>query len=227
MLGVIFAVIISIGLPISLLIYAIIKKRFLPFLLGVLAFIGSQILIRIPLLKYLEMNSINYSMFSAMYPVFFAIIIGLSAGVFEELARFVMMKFFMKNPNWQSGFLFGAGHGGIEAVLFVGISASTMLFSPTVAIYNAGFFIGGIERFFAMMLHIGLSIIVLQGVVQRKFIYVLIAILIHGFVDALVGILPLYLGAGASLVAIEVALALTAIAVLSYSLMIKRKEVFQ
>src|SRR5690625_180516 len=227
MAGIVFTLCISIGLPLIAFIYACIKKKYIPFLLGTLAFIISQMLIRLPLIQYLQDNSPTYMMFSITKPLLFSIIIGLSAGVFEGLARYIFMRFFMTQRDWQSGFLFGAGHGGIEAILLVGIGSIMMLFLPNAMTSNGAFFIAGIERLFAMLLHIGLSIIVLQGVVQRKFIYVLIAILIHGFVDALVGILPLYLGAGASLVAIEVALALTAIAVLSYSLMIKRKEVFQ
>jgi len=223
--GVIFTIGISLGLPAILLIYAIIKKQFLPFLLGVLTFVGSQMLIRIPILQYLEMNSSNYKEFSILYPVLFSIIIGLSAGVFEELARYVMMRFLMKQRTWQSGFLFGAGHGGVEAVLFVGISSLMILFSPTAVMYNTDFFIGGIERFFAIMLHIGLSIIVLQGVVQRKFRFVLIAILIHGFVDALVGIWPIFMPTNVALIAIELCLAMVAVAVFIYSLMINRKGV--
>lgn len=225
MLGIIFAVSISIGLPLLVFIYACIKKCYIPFLLGVLAFIGSQVLIRIPLLEYMQVHSTTYLMFSAMRPVLFAIAIGLSAGIFEELARFIMMHLFMKQRDWQSGFLFGAGHGGIEAVLFVGISALTMMFASMAGAYNVDFFIGGIERFFAMLLHIGLSIIVLQSVVQRKFIYVVLAIIIHGFVDALVGILPLFVAPNIALIAVEVSLAITALAVFSYSLSIKRREV--
>lgn len=208
-------------------LYACVKKRYIPFLLGILAFIGSQVLIRIPLLQYLQGNSTAYSMFQAMHPVLFAIVIGLTAGIFEEMARFFIMQFFMKQRDWQSGFLFGAGHGGVEAVLFVGISAFTMMFSSTANVYNTEFFIGGIERFFAMLLHIGLSIIVLQGVVQRKFLYVVLAIIIHGFVDALVGILPLFMPPNTVLITLEVSVAIVAIAVFSYSLFIKRKEVLQ
>lgn len=227
MLGVVFAVCISIGLPLLAFLYGWKKKRFIPFLLGILAFTGSQILIRIPLMEYLQAHSTTYLMFSAMRPVLFAVVIGLSAGIFEELARFVMMHLFMKQRDWKAGFLFGAGHGGIEAVLFLGVGALAMMFSPTAYAYNVDFYIGGIERFFAMLLHIGLSIIVLQGVVQRKFIYVLLAIFIHGFMDALVGVMPLFLPQNTALIAIEVSVAIIALAVCSYSLLIKRRDVLQ
>lgn len=227
MAGIIFATIISIGLPLVALLYACWKKRYIPFGLGVLAFVVSQVLIRIPILQYLGEHSTAYSMFSAMQPVLFAVIIGLSAGMFEELARFIAMRFFMKQRDWQSGFLFGAGHGGIEAVLFVGSSAVLLLFSPTAIAYSDAYFIGGIERFFAMLLHIGLSIIVLQGVVQKRFLYVVLAIMIHGAIDALVGILPLYVPKESRLLVVEGTVAVIALAVFNYSLWIKRRGVLQ
>lgn len=227
MVGVIFTIVISIGLPFIALLYAFYKKGYIPFGLGVLAFVVSQVLLRIPLLEYLGKNSAAYSMFSATQPVLFSIVLGLSAGVFEELARFVAMKFLMKQRDWQSGFLFGAGHGGIEAVLFVGINAIGLLFSQFIIGPSELYFIGGIERLFAMLLHIGLSIIVLQGVVQKRFFYVILAILIHGLVDALVGIFPLYIPADYALIAIEGALALIALAVFIYGLRLKRRGVLE
>lgn len=225
MLGIVFAGCISIGLPLAALIYACVKKHYLPFLLGALAFIISQVIIRIPLLQYLQTNRTEYLMFSVMKPVLFAVLLGFSAGIFEELARYLMMRFFMKQRNWRSGFLFGAGHGGIEAVLFVGIGALTMMFSLTATLYNVAFLIGGIERFFAMLLHIGLSILVLQGVVKKKFLYVVVAIFVHGVVDALVGLFPLFMSPQTSLISLEVTLAIIALAVFSYSLLIKRRGV--
>ncbi len=225
MVGILFAVVISIGLPILLFVYAWIQKKSIAFLLGVLAFVGSQILFRLPILAYLESHSASYLMFNTLYPVVFAIVMGLSAGIVEELARFIMMSFFMKQGDWKSGFFFGAGHGGIEAVLLVGISALIMLFTQSDVFSQMDFVVGGIERFFAIFLHIGLSIIVLQGVKQRKYFYLVIAIIIHGFVDSLVGILPLFLSPNHALFAIEVSLVITSVAVMIYSLLIKRRGV--
>ncbi|GAB3807239.1 YhfC family glutamic-type intramembrane protease [Virgibacillus kimchii] len=222
--GIIFAMFISIGIPIFLFIYACVRKRYIPFFLGVLAFLVSQVFIRIPILEYLQEHSTEYLMFRATQPVLYAILLALTAGIFEEIARFIMIRFFMKQRDWQSGFLFGAGHGGIEALLFVGINAFAMLFSLTANVYTAEFFLGGIERIFAMLLHIGLSIIVLQGVIQRKFLYVVLAILIHGSLNALVGILPLFMSPNSAVITVQLSIAIIALAVFSYSLKIKRKE---
>lgn len=222
-IGIIFTISVSIGLPMLLLIYACQQKRLIAFILGIAAFVVSQVLLRIPILQYLSESTISYSMFSATRPVLFSILLGLSAGVFEELARYIFMFFFMKRRDWQAGFLFGAGHGGIEAILFVGIGMVILLYSPTGIVGDANYLIGGIERFFAMLLHIGLSIIVLQGVVRKKFIYIVIAILIHGLIDALIGILPLYVPKDYALVMLEGTLAFLALAVFSYCVWIKRK----
>lgn len=147
MFGIIFTVIISIGLPLLLFFYAYRQKKVMPFLLGSAAFLLSQILLRIPLLQYLGENYPAYTMMSMTNPILFAIMIGLSAGLFEELARFILMTFLVKQRNFQAGFYFGAGHGGIEAVLIVGIPVATLLFSPTMALSSEMAFMGGIERF--------------------------------------------------------------------------------
>ena len=223
MSGLIFAIVVSIGLPLAFLVYACYRKNFAAYLLGVLAFVGSQILLRIPLLEYLGKNSTEFIMFSKTQPVIFAIMIGLSAGIFEEVARFIFMRFLMSKRDWQSGFLFGAGHGGIEAVLIVGVPAIALLFTQTMTFQSELFFVGGIERLFAMMLHIGLSIIVLQGVVRKNFMYVLLAIALHGFVDASVGILPLFVSKGHLLLVQEIMVAITALAVFIYSIRLKRR----
>src|SRR5690625_4273823 len=152
MAGVIFAIVVGVGLPFIALLYAFYKKRYIPFGLGILAFVVSQILLRIPLMEYIGQNSAAYSMFSVTQPVLFSIVIGLSAGVFEELARFVAMRFLMKQRDWQSGFLFGAGHGGIEAVLFVGVSGVRLLILSSLITSGELYFIGGLERLFAMLL---------------------------------------------------------------------------
>ena len=60
MLGVIFAVCISVGLPVLTFVYACMKKRYIPFLLGVIAFVVSQIFFRLPIMQYLQANSSNY-----------------------------------------------------------------------------------------------------------------------------------------------------------------------
>lgn len=48
---------------------------------------------------------------------------GLMAGLFEEIGRFVGMKFFLKDcmDNDRNSLMYGTGHGGIEAIILVGL----------------------------------------------------------------------------------------------------------
>ncbi|PEA77228.1 YhfC family glutamic-type intramembrane protease [Bacillus wiedmannii] len=223
--GLIFTTIICFGLPLVALLYAVWKKRYIPYMLGVLAFVVSQILIRIPILNYVNGTCTDFQMFSVMQPVLFVMLLSLLAGIFEEIARFISMRYFMKQRDWQSGFLFGAGHGGIEAVLIVGIPVISLLFSQTVIQNGDSYYFGGIERIFAMVLHIGLSFIILQAVVQKKFRYVVYAILIHGTANALAGIISLYVPGKSGIIMSEVSIAICALLVFSYSFTLKRKGV--
>jgi hypothetical protein len=49
--------------------------------------------------------------------VFNAVLLGLLAGLFEELARYAMFRWWLKDArSWRKGVLAGAGHGGAEAI---------------------------------------------------------------------------------------------------------------
>lgn len=226
MAGIIVTIVISLVLPLLVFVYALYRQMSIPFVLGAVAFVVSQMVLRIPLLNYWGTHSVSYTMFQMTQPILFFIVLGLSAGVFEELARYVMMRYFMKRKSWQAGVLFGAGHGGIEAVLLVGIAAVSVLLSPNMLMQD-GLWIGGFERFFAMLLHIGLSIVVLTGVRRGKFIYVIAAIVIHGVVNALSGILPMFVPAAYALFVVEGTLAVSALALCWYSLSIRKRGVLE
>lgn len=55
--------------------------------------------------------------------VFYAIYGGLAAGVFEETGRLLAMKFCMKKDlDKKNAIMYGIGHGGIEAMLLIGMT---------------------------------------------------------------------------------------------------------
>ena len=97
--------------------------------------------------------------------------------------------------------------------MIVGIPVISLLLSQTVIQNGDSYYLGGIERIFAMVLHVGLSFIVLQAVVQKKFRYVVYAILIHGTVNALAGIISLYVPE-IGIIMSEVSIAICALLVL-------------
>ena len=48
-----------------------------------------------------------------------AAILGLTAGLCEETARYLVYRWWLKSARtWRDGLMFGAGHGGIEAMIF-------------------------------------------------------------------------------------------------------------
>ncbi len=52
------------------------------------------------------------------------VILTLTSGLFEEGARYIVLRWWGKSVrNWREGLMYGAGHGGIEAILIVGGTA--------------------------------------------------------------------------------------------------------
>lgn len=143
----------------------------------------------------------------------YAFYAGLMAGVFEECGRWLAFKLSLR---WSRGpgdaLMYGAGHGGIEAILLAGM---TMLSNITLALaLNRGgleaveammgplsetglaaiqglcanpagiYFWTGFERLVAVGLHIALSVLVYVSVRRRdNWFWFPAAILLHTLVD--------------------------------------------
>lgn len=180
---------------------------------GALTFPLSQLL-RIPLLlaaaALLNPVAANWDP-DLLFWVNFAVLT-LTSGLFEEGARYVVLRWAAKGVRaWKEGLFYGVGHGGIEAVLIVGgasisnivllASADTVLaqlgqMSPeqaaavqaqidaVQAITWSAVGMSIWERATAIILHIGLSLLVLLGVVRREFRLVLAAMLVHALFNA-------------------------------------------
>jgi uncharacterized membrane protein YhfC len=124
-----------------------------------------------------------------------AALLGLSAGVFEETARYVMYRWWIKDVRtWRNGILAGAGHGGIEAILlgilvllaYINLLAHRNLDLSKLNLtldqlaiarqqiqnyWNAPWFaslLGAVERAFTIPFHIAASVIVLQVFTRRQ-----------------------------------------------------------
>ena len=200
---------ISISMLLSLvlpLVVAVVLHRKLRFawksvLVGALVFLVFQILTRIPLLGVLQQN-LWYQAFSASYPVISALMLALSAGLFEEIGRYVGFRLLLqKHLDWGSGIAYGIGHGGLES-LYIGTAFLNYLIYSLLM--NAGktppqlpqavisvltnttpplFVVGGIERVLAFAIQIGLSLVVLHAVRSRRSRFLLLAIAIHTLID--------------------------------------------
>ncbi len=140
-----------------------------------------------------------------------ALALGLSAGVFEETARYLVYRFWIPNARtWRQAVMFGAGHGGIEAII-VGVLAAltpvnilllTMVdparlgLTPEQAtqaeaqlgtLLSLPWFmtlLGALERVFALFFHISAAVLVLQVFRRRSLLWLVAAILWHTVLNA-------------------------------------------
>lgn len=161
---------------------------------GALMFIVS--LIRIPLNTYASQLVLS----SPDSPMTFSLLVlipSLTAGIFEETARYVGFRYLIKDDTYEKGLMYGAGHGGIESILLVGVSVlsvgvilftnpevlppgqldavlATPAYLPLVGLY---------ERIMTMIIHIGLSIMVLESVRRKEIKYLLAAIGTHALMN--------------------------------------------
>lgn len=145
-----------------------------------------------------------------------ALLFGLSAGVFEEVTRYLFYNFRKDMRSWRQGMMFGAGWGGIEAIILGVLAAITL---ANVYIYQSGlietlvppeqmaesaeaiattaqqvqalvdsppwlFLLGAVERVFTLILHLSLSILVLQVFLRNNILWLFVAIGWHTLVDA-------------------------------------------
>jgi len=186
-------VLICFGIPIGG--FLLIRKKgqhlLKPFLVGMSAFFISQILIRLPILQFILPHFLWFERFQyAKIPYF--LFLGFTAGIFEETARLIFFKLFLKDHyQLYDGLAFGLGHGGIEAMLLVGLNAIAYLILNPLG--KAGLettdslsiLAGGIERIFAITYHVGATLLILYGIRQGKSIlFTLFAILLHGILDS-------------------------------------------
>lgn len=173
------------------------------FVWGALAFVVSQLLIRVPILQ-LVMPNFQWFAVMQLYPWRHGLFLGLTAGLAEETARWVAARCFLRGKDTLvHGLAFGLGHGGIEAMLLVGpnmIAGTVMVLTGQAALFPAdgvSVLVAGAERIFAMAFHIGAALLVMYGVrAGRGFRYWALAVVLHTVMDAAVVILPEAFGVG-------------------------------
>lgn len=242
-------IIICFGIPIGALIYFIRTKKKVvkSFFIGMAVFLIFQIFTRIPIIQFLLPKMDWYNVMTVANPVLYGLFLGITAGLFEEVGRFLGFKAGLKNNrSWIDGIAFGFGHGGIEAMVITGIASISNLViliglnngtfdanklgmseESLRALFNGTsnmmILFGGIERIFAITIQIALTLLVLYGIRKRKLIYLGIAILLHTIIDSPIVILPKVFGIG--IAGIEIWAGISAIAALIF--IIKSKGLFK
>lgn len=223
-----FSAIIALAFPIYAFFYGAKKMKGYgkSFLWGVWTFVIMQILIRIPIINLLLPKIPFFQLMPTNYPFLYSLFLGVTASLFEEFGRLITMKFFMKNRRtFNDAVYFGLGHGGIEAIIFLGLNAVTLLvggYIGTGTIAILPMFLGGIERALAILMHISWSIMIMAFVNNKNYLYLIIPLLTHAIIDTLVSYLSLN---SVNLLIIEGVILLFTAALFYYSITLKNKFV--
>lgn len=203
-------------LPLFLGLYLVrrLRVKWRLFGIGALTFIGAQVL-QLPfknwtLTPILEaMNLSAGSPPGSMELILFSLMVGLSASVIEETARFVVYRRWLTDvKEWRQGLMFGAGHGGVEAILvgiFILLNFMYMLTlreDPSLLVpaeqlqatqsaldlfwYSPWYIhlLPALERFSALITHMSLSLLVLQAITRSNILWYFGAILWHMLFNA-------------------------------------------
>ncbi len=212
---------VSLVLPILVLLVLSLKNRkqgiVSAWLLGAAGFLVTQIGIRLPILNALQGQS-WFLEFSQNHLFLYAFSLAFTAGLFELAGRFAVAKLLPKKLTYKRSLAAGLGHGGIEAIVLIGMAYISnltyilMIQSGTFdamlsqvpadqAVYlesirtsllttpSAMFLLAGFERLLAMIAHTAMSMLVCWGVhTGEPAKCVLICLGLHTLIDLTAGI---------------------------------------
>jgi uncharacterized membrane protein YhfC len=142
--------------------------------------------------------------------VVYGLLYGLSAGLFEEVTRYLGYRLWIKRErNWESAVMYGAGHGGIESIIIGGIvlygfiqaialrnvdlvtmidpeqleTARAQLAAYWAAPWHLAI-LGAVERFATILFHLSASVLVLQSFTRKNILWIILAVFWHTLLDA-------------------------------------------
>ena len=147
----VLTLVISLVLPVLLLIiYAVANKGkgvVSAWFLGAAGFFVMQVIIRLPILSILSILP-GFQSFVENNYVIYALLLGFTAGLFEVIGRFAVAKIMSKNLTYTRSIAAGLGHGGIEAMVLIGVTyINNLLYT---AMINSGTYDLMIEQTAAM-----------------------------------------------------------------------------
>lgn len=251
--GMIFSLILSFVLPITLLILAMkkMKAKFTSFIIGCSVFVVFALMLESILHTVvftatgtlLTDNIVLYGLYGA-----------LAAALFEETGRLIAMKYFMKQTlNKPNAIMYGIGHGGIEAILIVGLTCISNLMTalminsgalqPSLELVDAElqqttfeqlkvlwelpawqFYMAGVERAIAITLQIALSVLVYKAVNNHSRKFWFLAFGIHFAVDFLTVVIN---GLGTPIWIVETVLFVSVVLIALYTYKLYKEDTLQ
>ena len=178
--------------------------------IGAVTFIVSQIF-HIPFNGLIERSDLLPDAQQGGGLIIVALFYGFSAGLFEEVARYITFsRWAAKARSWGQGLMLGAGHGGIEAIILgclgviqvlniylirSGSVPTDQISADQLALINQqidsllalpwyNLILGAVERLFALTCHLALSLLVMQCFVRGQRRWLWLAVGWHAFLDA-------------------------------------------
>jgi len=200
------SIVLAVGAPVCA--FLIPRKKFnlkaVPLFSGAAAFVLFALILERTLHQIVLKPDAAGNIELASRPVLYMLYGGLAAGVFEETARFASFRLLKKKYGGIGTALsYGIGHGGFEAVLIGGL---TMIGNLAISVMiNRGadvpllsgeqltalvstkppvFLMGGIERVFALIIQISLSVLVWYAVTGKGKLWLFpAAVGLHALID--------------------------------------------
>jgi uncharacterized membrane protein YhfC len=197
--------------------------RFLAY--GAIVFFVSQLATRVPAVQLIQ-SAIGEQLKASQTLMWtWLVVLALTAGLFEEVGRYIGYRVFMRREEktWSKAIMYGLGHGGLESIVLVGgltliglinlwsIASGGLTQLPEdqralavkqIAALNAqpgwAALLSAWERLWTVPIQVAFSVIVLQVFRRGKLIWLLWAILGHAFVDLVAVGLQQVLGPGLS-----------------------------
>ncbi|GMU61566.1 MAG: hypothetical protein AMXMBFR34_33290 [Myxococcaceae bacterium] len=196
-------------LVLATVLWRALKARWLAWLIGAGTFVVFQGVLRLPWQIALGLALKEKVAADPVVAWTWLAVSALSAGLFEETGRYVAYRFFWKDRTAVGGVMLGAGHGGIESIVLVGLNlaVSAVLYvllsrGMTLGLPEAQLVLvkgqfakltpalalaGGAERLSSMAVHCGLSLLVLQTFTRGSKRWLWAAVAFHGLSN-LVGV---------------------------------------
>jgi len=179
------------------------------FWIGAVTFVASQVVhipLNLVLFRVLPEPPVEWKLLTNV------ILLGFTAGLCEESARVIAYRWWIPSARvWREGLMFGAGHGGIEAIIFGALAG--LAFIQLAALQNTDLstlgltaeqlatgqkqlaeywsapwyatLLGAVERAFALCFHLSAAIMVLQVFTRKNVLWLMAAILWHTATNAI------------------------------------------
>jgi len=186
---------------------------------GALIFFLFQIISRVPIFQVTQALIAPQLQASSALRFAWLVIAASTAGLFEEIGRYVGYRWLMKREEktWSKAIMYGLGHGGIESMLLVaGLTALSLIQLLALARTDLNTLpisdqqraqiaqqlaaastqpawvglLGAWERIWSIVFHVALSVIVLQVFLRGSLRWLWLAIVLHAVVDFVAAGLP-------------------------------------